>query len=127
MKKTKPIPRFSKYTVSEDGRIFNKISGVEITQTKDPRHYYYVTIMNDSGKWEKKRVHVIVGEVFHGKRPSELHIYDHDDGNKDNNHKDNLILTTKSINTQKWHNARKTGGYSHTGLRYEDRHKNKTN
>lgn len=118
MLKTKTIKGFSNYTVSPIGEIYNKKTSKEITQTLDPRGYHYVTILNDSGKWEKLRVHVAVGNTFIGKRKKNF-IYDHKDGNKDDCSVDNLELISMSDNTKRWHSANRNGGYKYTGKKYQ--------
>lgn len=109
MQKTTSIKDFSNYTVSTVGDVFNKNTGKQITTTLDPRGYKYCTILNNSGKWIKKRIHVIVGDTFLAgrkihkltKRPTE--VYNHIDGNKFNNSVSNLEPISYSANTKHWH------------------------
>lgn len=76
-----------KYAVSEDGRVFNLIRGVEM-RLNNNNGYYYVRL-RDNGTVVNYRVHRLVYEAFKGRIIDNL-VIDHIDGNKHNNNINNL-------------------------------------
>lgn len=90
------IPFGEKIEVSEDGLIRYKGTDIMFDTYayggKPGNRYVGVTI----GK--PKYVHRVVCEAFHGKPPTGKHTVEHKDGNRRNNHKDNLCWLTYSEN-----------------------------
>jgi len=117
MIKTATIEGFPNYTISTGGKVYNTVSGKDIKSTVDGRGYHYVTIRDMNNVWIKKRVHVLVGDTFHRKR-GEREIFDHRNGDKNNNRKDNLRVLTYSGNTLSWHKLKNEDWYGDS-----DKHK----
>lgn len=87
------VPGYPHLSVTEDGRVFSSKSNRWLAQTlagTDRRPYVY------TGK-TKKCVHQLVALAFYGERPEGKEVR-HLDGNKLNNHKDNLRYGTRSEN-----------------------------
>ena len=90
------------YAVSDDGRVFNIRSGRELKQ-KDNKGYFEVTLSSRSGR-KSYRVHRLVYQAFVRVLDNNL-VIDHIDGNRKNNHQDNLrqIHTRDNTNRAKSH------------------------
>lgn len=90
------------YAVSDDGRVFNIRSGRELKQ-KDNKGYFEVTLSSRSRR-KSYRVHRLVYQAFVGVLDNNL-VIDHIDGNRKNNHQDNLrqIHTRDNTNQAKSH------------------------
>lgn len=130
MTDVREIKEFPGYFVRRNGKIYSSISkkkdgamgGLRLVKQflQGPRpdnKYLCIVIMNKrpdlSGKPGEKaslRVHRIVCNAFHGK-PFAAAIVRHLDGNKENNHADNLAWGTAKENVQDAfrHGARGTG------------------
>ena len=93
---------FDNYSVSNIGEVrvdksFHKSKiGKNMNKTLSPRGYYYVILTKDRIECHKF-IHVLVSESFLGKKPEGLEI-NHKDGNKLNNHINNLEYTTRQEN-----------------------------
>lgn len=92
------MPYKEKYEVCEDGRIRLK-GGIDL-ETYDyggrpGSRYVGVTL----GK--PYYVHRVVCEAFHGAPPTPKHTVEHNDGNKRNNHKDNLCWLPMGENNKR--------------------------
>lgn len=88
----KPIPRFSAYSVDENGNIFNS-SGLKLKLDKSNRGYLRVTLRSDAGERKKLLVHRIVAETF-VPNPLQLPCVNHKDEDKQNNAVSNLEWCT---------------------------------
>jgi hypothetical protein len=88
-----------KYEVCEDARIRFKGTDVLLDTYdyggKPGKRYAGVTMTYP------KYVHRVVCEAFHGAPPTEKHTVDHIDGNRLNNHKDNLCWLPMSENNKR--------------------------
>ena len=89
-----PRPYCGDYEIHADGRVFSYKGWrgqtyKEITQSPDKYGYPCVRLVI-RGKRKRLRVHYLVAIAFHGPKPSPLHQVCHIDGNKENNHYDNL-------------------------------------
>lgn len=88
-----------KYEVCEDARI--RLKGTDIVMEtyeyggKPGNRYVGVTLSYP------KYVHRVVCEAFHGPPPTDKHTVEHIDGNKKNNHKDNLCWLSMSENNRR--------------------------
>lgn len=84
------------YYVREDGNVIGK-TGVVLVQTINKRNgYHYVSIKVD-GKFVTRRVHRLVAKNLID-NPNNLPEVNHIDGNKSNNHVNNLEWVTSSQN-----------------------------
>lgn len=92
------IPGFSKYLVSEDGRIFR--FGRELSLWADKDGYLRCSITNDFGERKMIAAHTAVALAFIGLKPSHLHEVCHNDGSRTNNHFSNLRWGTRKENHQ---------------------------
>lgn len=108
----KPIPGFEGlYEVSNMGQVRSldriipdkthgtrKLAGKVLKQTQDKQGRRYVVLSKHSNTL-KKRVHLIVAEVFIGPRVTGIEVC-HNDGNSGNNRADNLRYDTHHSNMQ---------------------------
>ena len=97
----KPIPHTDgRYEVSNYGhvRTNNQRPGL-LTLTKQPKGYRYAMVHLTNGKAKNCRVHRLVAQLFLP-NPEGLPEVNHKDGNKDNNHVDNLEWVTRSDNVK---------------------------
>lgn len=81
-------------TVTEDGRIF-RLNGTEVKQRKRPDGYMMVSVNVQKGYSKHPLVHRVVLEAFHGLSGLDTR---HLDGDRANNHINNLKWGTKSEN-----------------------------
>lgn len=108
----KDIPNFEDYQVSNYGRVKSLKYGKEkILKFKEDKGYLRVGLYNDENNNSKMLVHVLVAQVFLNKEKFKYMPYEskdevdinklevnHIDGNKQNNHVNNLEWSTKSYN-----------------------------
>lgn len=86
--------------VREDGTVCRP-DGRPYPISKDKYGYWRLSTYNpDTKKRKSYLVHRLVAMV-HLPRPEGTNVVDHKDGNKDNNHKDNLEWVTLSENTKR--------------------------
>lgn len=96
------IPGFSRYQASNTGLIRSKNTGR--LQTIFPKKstkgtYLNCTAIDDNGKRNcTTGVHVLVCLAFHGEQPIGYRDVNHIDGNKHNNHENNLEWSTRANN-----------------------------
>lgn len=92
------ITNYPNYAVSKDGQIksmrFNRI----LKPSYSDSGYAYVNLSNE-GLLKSTAIHKIVIEHFKGAKPAENCVVDHKDGNKKNNHIDNLEWVSIKENT----------------------------
>ena len=91
------IEGFPKYKVSDTGIVWNKEKDVEV-RTRNRNGYIGVTLFND-GYRKDENVHRLVAKAFLIGEPDQDQV-NHKDGNKSNNHVDNLEWCTLSENRQ---------------------------
>ncbi len=101
------VANFSDYEVSNLGRIRRRVgayqkhrfsetrkivspAGFILAQPPDKDGYRTVCLCDGSGRHFTRRVAPLVCAAFHGVRPTPKHEAAHGDGDKDNNHEDNL-------------------------------------
>lgn len=92
------IPGFSKYLVSEDGKIYR--FGRELCFWTDRDGYLRCCITDDNGRRRMISSHAAVALAFIGPKPSPKHEVCHNDGSKSNNHFSNLRWGTRKENHQ---------------------------
>jgi hypothetical protein len=104
-----PIPRFDDYGVTTDGRVFTRKFGrpwremaLHLKGKKGSRQgdYYKIKLYRD-GTCYQVGVHILIARTFHGEKPTPMHVVDHIDTNKRNNHYTNLEYVTYSENTKR--------------------------
>lgn len=100
----KPIPNFEAYySISNYGRIMRtgKVAGAVVGRILAQRrgHPYFIARLCKEGKFFYFTVHSLVALAFIGERPDGYQI-NHKDGDKFNNHVDNLEYCTASENAQ---------------------------
>lgn len=87
-------------TVSEDGKVTREKNGREVPQRLSKHGYYRISLYHPVRKRPYTfLVHRLVAE-FYVPNPEQRQVVNHKDGNKKNNHKDNLEWITLSENTQ---------------------------
>ena len=104
-----PIPEFDSYFVNEQGEIFSskRVPLIKIKQ-KINKGYAYVYLCKNS-KHTTLKVHRIVAQAFIA-NPENKPEVNHKDGNKLNNHVDNLEWCTRSENNKHaWTTGLKVG------------------
>lgn len=99
----KVIPGYTRYEVSQYGRIRSNRTGKPYIIKLYAEKYKNITYMrvymeDDHGVGRKVRVHLLVLEAFAGPRPSSDHVGCHIDGNSVNNWLLNLKWATKKEN-----------------------------
>ena len=101
--------KFNKYIITESGLIYrlDKESKIKLEPLKpwdDQRGYDVVDCMNDKNQVVRMKIHDVVFETFNNKKDllKKLKIknavIDHKDGNKKNNHRNNLELVSQREN-----------------------------
>lgn len=91
-----PCKYFSTYEVSDLGRIRNRRTG-RILKTYVNSHGYEQVQLHHNSRYYTKKVHRLIADSFYNAYSSDLDI-NHKDGNKLNNHLDNLEYCTRSEN-----------------------------
>lgn len=101
------IPQFPEHSISQDGEIIHNINGRQIKQRGQTikgklTGYIYATMLAQNYSYLKQvAVHRLVAFAWLPPPPTDKHIWiNHKDGNKANNHADNLEWTTISQNIQ---------------------------
>ena len=98
-----PIPGYPGYEVAPDGRVFSVASNWrgygprELAQDRNSHGYPSVRLMV-GGKRKRVCVHWLVAAAFLPPRPTPHHEVRHLDGNKANNHHQNLGWGTRKDN-----------------------------
>jgi hypothetical protein len=99
----KPCPLFPRYLVSNQGRVkfekTGKLRKLQKTTRHEGKYYYFVAIGIGGKKNKGFTVHRLVALTFLD-NPNDLPFVNHKDGNKLNNHVDNLEWCTRYENEQ---------------------------
>lgn len=93
------IQGFSSYEIFPDGSVYSRISDKFLScNIKNTDRYKNLVLKSDSGKQVNVHIHVLVARHFLPTGYFEGAFVNHKDGNKHNNHKDNLEWVTRSEN-----------------------------
>lgn len=111
------IPGFPGYIATRTGKIINKNGS--ILKPADQNGYHRI-FLYARGRRKRRRVHVIICEVFHGPRPSDEHEVLHRDNNRSNNHADNLRWGTKQENAEDKRKAGTVAGQRNPNAKLTD-------
>jgi NUMOD4 motif/HNH endonuclease len=98
------IPGFSRYQVSDDGRVrrprrFHNMPAGRVTRRKDSHGYLACSLTDDARRQRKRQVHTLVAAAFIGPRPP-ARLVRHLDGYRFNNRVGNLAYGTALENAQ---------------------------
>lgn len=95
----KKIKEFENYYINEYGEVFSDKSGklVKLKPYKCRNGYMSIRLLAEDGKRPHKLIHRLVAEAFIPNEQS-LPEVNHKDGNKQNNHKDNLEWSSRKMN-----------------------------
>lgn len=98
----KVIPKFPSYGINQDGDVLRFSTGKILARIwQGPKKYkYQAARLGNAGKITNIKLHKLVAEVWLPKKNPEHTQVNHKDGNKANNHKDNLKWVTASENIQ---------------------------
>lgn len=99
MTKTASLPEFPDYRFTEDGGVVSFICAPRILKPIRTGDYLGVTIRDASGKLQRRYVHRLICEAFHGPAPDGTNCC-HNDGNRANNSADNLRWDTPANNNR---------------------------
>lgn len=94
----KQHPRFKRYTISEEGLVWDTQSKRFMTQTLSENGYLLVTLEVEPKTYKQKRVHRLVAETYIPNKDSDYLDINHIDGVKTNNNLNNLEWCNRSYN-----------------------------
>jgi hypothetical protein len=93
-----PEPLWQNYGVTEAGDVVNLLTGLPLRPALRGKSGYLAVSLWNYGSAKTWFVHQMVAITFHGPRPSSSHQASHADGNKLNNHRDNIRWITRAEN-----------------------------
>jgi hypothetical protein len=106
-----------RYFITSKGFIFSMASGdlkqLNPTMRGKNRNQYLFVRLELEGKLKGVNIHRLVADHFIGPKPSDEHVINHKDGNKQNNDVSNLEWTTVAGNTQHAYRTGLAGGRKH--------------
>lgn len=85
------------YMISKDGAVYNTKTNILLKQTPNKSGYIRYSLRIDD-KSISKQAHILVMEMWGARAPESGEVVNHIDGNKCNNHIDNLEIVNKSEN-----------------------------
>lgn len=85
------IKDYNDYSISREGKIYSFKSEKFLKTYPDKNGYHYVNVRNDLSS-ARKYVHRLVADAFLLKLNNRIYVK-HKDGDKSNNHVDNLYIT----------------------------------
>ena len=96
------------YTVNKDGTIFSKKTN-KYLKPRNNGHGYLQVNLYINGKLKTYKVHRLIAEKYVA-NPNDLPQVNHKDGNKQNNHVDNLEWCDNMNNCQTWNRLNQNFG-----------------
>lgn len=87
---------FSRYIIYEDGSVWNKLTESYVAQMWNGG-YLCLNLKRDDGSRVLEKVHRIVAKVFLEKTEDRDYFVEHKDGNRSNNHIDNLSWSRSKV------------------------------
>lgn len=96
---TKPIPNYSKYHITEYGKIYSLTTNCWVKPFEDKDGYKRIALINDDGNRVKERVARLVALTYID-NPNNYPIVNHIDEDKSNNYVENLEWCDYSYNTK---------------------------
>ena len=106
MEEWKSIENYSRYKVSNLGRVWDNKTDIEVSQVLSGKpQYYYVNLNRDDGERKLVRVSRLIAFAFVEGRSNQYNIVDHVDRNKLNNHYTNLRWIDNSGNQRNTENS----------------------
>jgi len=104
MLEPKPIPGYSRYGITEDGRLFNLQSGEELRTSKNARGYHVTILVNDNGERKGVKRHRLLALAHLDLPEGDLDdfVVNHKDLIPGNDTKDNLEWCTQKHNVEHW-------------------------
>lgn len=98
------IPGYSRYGITENGELFNLVTGDELKTSPDPRGYHRTALVNDAGEQKGVKRHRLLA-LTHLEWPEgniEDFVVNHKDLIPGNDWKDNLEWSTQKENVEHW-------------------------
>jgi len=119
----KQIQGYPNYGISTSGEVINLNTGKVIKQFCSSTNFYWTVTLSNNGKTKTFHVHKLVAINHLNHIPcGHEEVVDHIDGDKNNNHVDNLQLITNRQNLSKGRNRDlPTGVYLSSSNRYTAR------
>lgn len=106
----KIIPGFSKYEISDEGKLRNKKTKYIFKSKPTLEGYIRCLIVDDEGKRNMKGIHYLVCLTFYGEKPSLKHTVDHINRIRNDNRLENLRWATKSEQIQNQNKLERNNG-----------------
>jgi hypothetical protein len=93
-----PIPNYKNYMISKCGDLYSKKINRLCCKTILPNGYHKIKLKSNSNVYKDLYIHVIVAMTYLSYTPCKGYVINHKDGNKGNNHLDNLEIVTHKEN-----------------------------
>jgi len=92
--------QFFNYSINKDGQVWSHFFNKFLKQQTDKQGYKTIKLYDDGdGTYKRYKIHRLVA-ITYIPNPNNLLQVNHKDGNKQNNHVDNLEWVTPKENTQ---------------------------
>lgn len=96
------IPGFSRYGITSDARLFNLVSGVQLSTVANRRGYHHTRLVNDKGQTKGVKRHRLVAMAHLEKNSPEDKYVNHKNLVPGDDWKDNLEWCTQKHNVKHW-------------------------